>query len=209
MPHSLYRPLAPTDLVDAEITELSPIPAEGNPYLHDPIRSGLGLPKGWEIMYETSKPGALEELILVNWKSGQRLKIDFTPKHLQLADIIESGKHRDKRAVSGVLYFAEMGDGDQILWKCVDDLDRSGIEEFLYALWWGERGMYFVKATLFVDTTKFPREFLTFSEDPKFDPNRMYPNDVARIQAMLDQYKPGEPPTTANNVTAKPFGLNE
>lgn len=204
-----YKPLQENDLVNAAVTELTPIPAGSNPYHHDSLRSGIGLPKGWELMYESGKPGALTELILVNHFTGQRLRLAFEPKHPQLADIIQADKRRDVRYVSGSIYLPDVQGDGSIRWECCDDIDVGDMVSSLYTLWWGEQGLYYVKASLFLDTEAFPKAWMYETVDASFDPNRLYADDVSKLKTVLAEYDLGKGPAAVKGVTVKPIGLND
>lgn len=74
------RKFKDTDFVDVKVSEMESIPPNSNPYLFDYVNSGLGLVHGWEAMFSSSQSSPLKELILVNTKSGQRLKLDLTKR---------------------------------------------------------------------------------------------------------------------------------
>lgn len=67
------------DKVIPRLHQISSIPAGANPYCHDLISSGQGLPGGWEIMHRGSD--VLKFICLVNKNTGERFLIDLI--HIQ------------------------------------------------------------------------------------------------------------------------------
>lgn len=59
------------------MTEMEPI-APGNPYLSDPYHMGEAMGKDFYIMMENHDSECCPYLILVNTKTGQRVKIDLS-----------------------------------------------------------------------------------------------------------------------------------
>jgi len=60
-----------------------PIPANENPFWHDSFNMGTTLVRGWTIMHpgydRTEDPQNLDYMILVNTRTGQRIRVDLTP----------------------------------------------------------------------------------------------------------------------------------
>lgn len=64
------------DLVKVSAAEMLPLPPNTSPYTMDPIRSGMGISAGWEIMFESGKD-VLNEVVLINTTTGQRVLVKF------------------------------------------------------------------------------------------------------------------------------------
>lgn len=70
----------------ATAMELSSIPVNSSPYVHDRERSGTHLWGGWEAMWKSEKAygkdgtpyDEMDELILVDTKTGRRFSVDLT-----------------------------------------------------------------------------------------------------------------------------------
>ena len=69
-----------SDFVDVKVSEMESIPPNSNPYLFDTNNSGMYLINGWEVMFSSSQPAPLKELILINMFSGQQIKLDLTKR---------------------------------------------------------------------------------------------------------------------------------
>lgn len=69
----------PRDKVIPQLHQIGSIPIGDNPYNHDMVSSGQGLPGGWEIMHRGSD--VLRFLCLVNKNTGERFFIDLI--HIQ------------------------------------------------------------------------------------------------------------------------------
>lgn len=78
------KELTSGDFVKVVVEELKPIPPNDNPFLHDQFNMGTSLTRGWVVMHEgfdrPEDPLPLHYLILVNTRTGQRLKVVFKPK---------------------------------------------------------------------------------------------------------------------------------
>lgn len=72
-----------TDIVLATALGMTPVPEGISAYAVDTIRSGVMLSAGWEAMFEMSRP-VLEEIVLVNQHTGQRILIKLEPQHFKL-----------------------------------------------------------------------------------------------------------------------------
>lgn len=61
----------------------TPIPAGANPFHHDEWRMGSDLVRGWMVMHpgfdNKSEPQPLNHIVLVNTRTGQRIRLDFRP----------------------------------------------------------------------------------------------------------------------------------
>lgn len=70
-----------------KVFHLEPIPAEENPFWHDSFNMGTDLVRGWMVMHEgpdrTDSPRNLNFVILVNQRTGQRIRVDLRPTHSQ------------------------------------------------------------------------------------------------------------------------------
>lgn len=74
------------------VREMSSIPAGANPYNHDSIRMGCDIGQNWQAMFYTAQSSeedfkpSLNELVLINTKTGRRFHLDLT-KANELPDI--------------------------------------------------------------------------------------------------------------------------
>lgn len=77
------RKLKCTDFVAVTVEEMTPIPADSNPFHHDAWSMGTDLVRGWMVMhdgYNDPHQFPLAGLYLVNQKSGQRIRLKFAPQ---------------------------------------------------------------------------------------------------------------------------------
>lgn len=65
------------------VHHMAPIPANANPFHHDGFNMGSPLVRGWMAMhagYDNERsPMDLEYIILVNQRTGQRIRLDMAP----------------------------------------------------------------------------------------------------------------------------------
>lgn len=70
--------------VKVSVNEVPPIPAGANPFRHDAYHMGTSLTRGWIVMHEgpdrKESPVPLRYMILVNTRTGQRIKLDLIPE---------------------------------------------------------------------------------------------------------------------------------
>lgn len=77
------RRLQCTDFVSVTVEEMEPIPANSNPFLYDLFSMGTSLVRGWMVMhdgYNDPEQFPLQGMYLVNQRSGQRIRLKFTPQ---------------------------------------------------------------------------------------------------------------------------------
>lgn len=70
------------------VEDLNHLPVGANPFHYDPIRMGTDLVRGWMVMHDgfdnSEDPLPLQEIILYNSRSGQRIRISLSnPKMVQ------------------------------------------------------------------------------------------------------------------------------
>lgn len=83
VPHTCFAQgeapaLRPEDQVVVTAHAMIPVPKGVSPYTVDSVRSGTPLSGGWDAMFESGK-SVLDEVILVNFNTGQRVRLVFEP----------------------------------------------------------------------------------------------------------------------------------
>ena len=74
----------PDDIVSVSVIDMSSIPPNSNPFHYDQFLMGTSLVRGWMVMHEgfdaetDQKP--LRSMVLINTRSGQRIRLLFAPK---------------------------------------------------------------------------------------------------------------------------------
>ena len=127
----LYRDLKNAELVKAEVAELDPIPANGNPYHYDSFNMGCPLVRGWEIMHagldSPDNPRPLEYVVLINTRSGPRLRINLSPKAPTEKDIVYFSDTDTRTGDTTQLYVPTLS-GDSINWVGVQVQNFPNVE---------------------------------------------------------------------------------
>lgn len=107
-----------------------PIPPHSNPYRYDFALMGTGLVRGWEIMHEgydrEEEPRPLNYLILINKRTGQRLRIELVPPRQYQYRSLDSGASPQDWCVFGVDMHSETG-GIGVLEWCTDEKDAIAV----------------------------------------------------------------------------------
>lgn len=115
MAHNPYfkTPHPTTGEVAAIPSPMTPIPAGDNPFRHDSFNMGSNLVRGWMVMYpgfdNEEKPLSLPYVILVNTRTGQRIRIDMVVADREFWDILDFYPGRDtlvgaKKGLFSLLY---------------------------------------------------------------------------------------------------------
>jgi len=80
----LNQPLDSHERVIVNVEVLKNIPPEANPFHHDAFNMGTDLARGWMAMHagfdNKESPFAMEYIILVNTRTGQRFRINLLPE---------------------------------------------------------------------------------------------------------------------------------
>ncbi len=59
------------------VKEIEPIPPGANPYNHDSWRQGSSISKHWEVMFTSNGEDGIENVRLINTKTGRRFDLDL------------------------------------------------------------------------------------------------------------------------------------
>lgn len=83
LPRFVRQELTITDRVKVRVSDAGDIPVGANPFHHDSCRMGTTLVRGWMAMHEgydsEISKFPLSHLILVNTRTGQRIRLDMEP----------------------------------------------------------------------------------------------------------------------------------
>lgn len=103
-----------------------PIPPHSNPYHYDAFNMGSGLVRGWEIMHEgydrPEQPTPLHYVILINKRTGQRIRVELVPPRHYVYRSLGSDASPDYWCVFGTDTGDKTG-GVGVLEWCADEKD--------------------------------------------------------------------------------------
>lgn len=203
MSRVLYEQLKPQDFVNIEVHRETSIPVNASPYAFDAARSGFNLKAGWEVMYEASKPGPLDEIILVNTESGQRIRLEMTAQTPRYADVIKWSSE-DHVMRPGNFYIPHQDRG--LVWRCIDGMENRVDNDQVYIRI--DRVMW-VRIRAFIDGPTIDR-ILEEHTGVRNQRNKAWEKEAAEIRRLFNiPENAGPAPRVPRGMTAKTFGLDE
>jgi hypothetical protein len=180
----LYAPLEANEEVAATVSEMQAFPPNCNPFRHDHFHMGSDLVRGWMAMHSgfdrDDEPLPLNYVILVNQRTGQRLKVELLPKTPKLRGVVTIIA-ADRIVDESEFYIWLDGNDAGLNWVGIgEDWDRTLIQAKAYY----RHGDFMIRmeALTSYDTFQEQWERYTFSDVPE---RAIYDRIVARINTLL------------------------